>query len=105
MTQRTAQRLAAAGALAAVLALGSAAPAQARDLGSTHGWQRLQDLWSKAVSALWDWSGPPSSAPIIPHDLRKAGPTTDPNGSPNPGSTTPAAGTSGDQGPTVDPNG
>jgi hypothetical protein len=94
MTQRTIQRFAAAAALAAVLFL-AAAPAQARDLGPTHAWQRLQDLWARAVSVLWPWGGPPALEGRDSGGLLKAGPGTDPNGSPNPGSTAPAPGNTG----------
>jgi hypothetical protein len=95
MTQRTVQRFAAVAALAAVLFLGAAAaPAQARDLGSTPAWQRLQDLWSKAVSVLWPWSGPTASESRNPGGLVKAGPAVDPDGSPG---STPPASMSGDE--------
>lgn len=95
MSQRTIHRFAAAAALAAILFLGAASPAQAWDLGPTHAWQRLQDLWSKAVSVLWNWSRPPASEGRTSGDLVKNGPATDPDGSPKPGSTAPASGNSG----------
>jgi hypothetical protein len=106
MTQRTVQHFAVAAALAGSLFLAAAAPAQARDLGPAppHAWQWLQDLWTKA-SALWDWSGPPASAPGSAGDLRKAGHATDPDGSTSPGTAGPACDTCGDQGHATDPDG
>jgi hypothetical protein len=102
MTQRTAQRFAAMAALAAVLFLGAATPAQAREVGSVGAWHRLQDLWTKAVSMLWDWIGPPAPESGSSGYLQKAGPSSDPDGSPSPA---PPAGTSGDEGPSSDPDG
>ena len=104
MTQRTVQRFVAVAALASILFL-TATPVQARDLGpAPRVLQRLQDLWSKGVSAFWDWSGTAVLPPIHTQDLRKAGSGSDPNGSRTSGST-PSAGTNGDQGAGSDPNG
>jgi hypothetical protein len=108
MTQRTPQRFAAAAALAAVLFLTAAAPAQARDLGpAPRAWQWLQELWIKGTSVLWNWSEPAVPAPGFSGELRKEGPGSDPNGAPSPGpsSATPACDTCGDAGPGSDPDG
>ncbi|HEV8582663.1 MAG TPA: hypothetical protein VGX68_26650 [Thermoanaerobaculia bacterium] len=103
MTQRKAQRFAAAVALAGILLL-AAAPVHARDLGlAPCSWQRIQDLWMKGVSFLWSWSEP--AAPDTSGDLRKEGYGLDPDGSHSAGSTAPAGGNSSLAGKPADPNG
>ena len=111
MAQRTLRRFVTVGVLAAALAIAAATPAHARDLGPTvRPWGWLQDLWTRGVSVLWNWS----ATPAIPRDsgnagdLQKAGPGVDPNGSTTPGSPNtsgPTCSTCSDQGPGVDPNG
>jgi hypothetical protein len=106
MTQRKAQRFAAAFALAGILFL-VAAPVQARDLGpAPHAWQWIQDLWTKGAFFLWSWGEPAAPTPEISGDLRKQGPGVDPNGSPSSGSgSNPPANPSGDVTGGSDPNG
>lgn len=102
MTQRTVQRSVAVTVLSAILLLATA-PAQARDLGpAPRALLWLQDLWSKGIPVLWEWTRPAALAPYTPGDLRKEGHGTDPMGSPSP---TPPEGTSGAGTSTTDPAG
>jgi hypothetical protein len=111
MAQRTYRRFLTVGVLAAALAIAAATPAQARDLGPAgHTWGWLQDLWTRGVSILWNWSATPALAREggDPGSFRKAGPGTDPNGSTTPGTSStsgPTCTTCGDQGLGTDPNG
>ena len=74
-----------AGALTTILVLASAAPANARDLGTaSHAWAWLQGVWTQGVSALWAWpgreaAGPGRAAGWVPI-IEKEGPGLDPNG-------------------------
>jgi hypothetical protein len=107
MSHRTTYRVLAAGALALVLALAGATPAQARDLGGPASvWQRLARAWESGLSLLWPWTTPAQSGPrgVTP----KEGLGVDPNGNPKPapratGNTT--CGTCDEEGLGVDPNG
>jgi hypothetical protein len=105
MSQRTLQRFVTAGALAAILFIGAAVPAQARDLGTAgHAWGWLEELWTRSVSVLGIWTAAPAPA----RGPLKQGPGLDPNGVPTPtanftGEST--CGTCSDQGYELDPNG
>lgn len=106
MSHRSLRRHLTAGVLAAVLA--GAAPAHARDLGTTgRAWLWLQDAWTRGVSALWD------RTPVMARQgqegdwQRKEGWGLDPNGaaSPAPAPAAPTCTTCSDQGYGIDPNG
>jgi hypothetical protein len=107
MSHRTTYRVLAAGALALVLALAGATPAQAREPGGPAGvWQRLARAWESGLSLLWPWTTPAESG--AQGATRKEGPGIDPNGSPKPapGATGNATcGTCGETGLEIDPDG
>jgi hypothetical protein len=92
MPHRTTYRVIAAGALALVLALAGAVPAQARELAGPGGlWQWLTRAWESGFSLLRPWT----KAPGAPAEsgargvTPKEGPGLDPNGGskPAPGGT------------------
>lgn len=78
MSQKNARRLITAGALAMLLAANGSAWAGTGETGRAHGiWQWFAHVWQTGLSALWSGGSAPS----------------------------PLDGTTGDQGPGVDPNG
>jgi len=112
MRQRTLQRFVTAGALAVILFIGAAVPAQARDLGTAgRAWGWLEELWTRSVSALGIWTAAP--APTwerrpLRSIHQKEGYGLDPNGSTKPATDPtgePACGSCSDEGYGLDPNG
>lgn len=108
--QSTFRRYLVAGALATILTLAGAVPANARDLGGAgHAWTWLQDAWTQGVAALWAWPGREAPSParasgLVPIEA-KQGLGLDPNGSPQANSASSGCTTCGDQGLGLDPNG
>lgn len=84
--QSTFRRYLIAGALASILTLAGAVPANARDLGTAgHAWAWLQDVWTQGFSTLWAWPvrkapSPARASGLVPI-VGKEGPGLDPNGS------------------------
>ena len=105
MSQRTLQRFVTAGALAAILFIGTAVPAQARDLGTAgHAWGWLEELWTRSVSVLGIWTATPTPT----RGPLKQGLGLDPDGAPKPTANStdaPVCGSCSDQGYGLDPNG
>jgi hypothetical protein len=108
MSQSTLRRYLTVGVLAAILTTASAAPAQARDLGTAgRAWLWLQDVWTQGVSALWDWSGVagPGSKGAPRREKQGHGMGSKGLPSPRPAPPSPVCDTCADQGPGFDPNG
>lgn len=98
MSRKTVQRVVVAAVLATALAI--PVQAEARELrGPAPVWQWLTALWENSASILWP--GNPSAT------TEKAGPGTDPNGTPlpNAGSSGAACGTECELRLGTDPNG
>lgn len=102
MSQRTVQRIAAAGALALLLALAGPAWAEAREPGKGV-WRWLAAFWEDGASILWTRTGEADR-----RSTTKQGFGLDPDGQTGPGpggSTSQSCGDACEQGFGLDPNG